>query len=332
MPGEFRKRELVDDTLIVTHTIDDSHDGWRADNFLRTQYKHFSRNKIQTFIDEGRVVIPGKRAKASTTLRSGDQIRVVTQKVLVEEPKVDLSYSVLYEDEHLLVVDKPGNLPVHPAGRFLFNTLLMQLRRERADWMKTPGNDFFLVHRLDRETSGVVLLGKSSVSAGQLVKQFRERKTEKRYWAVVAGHCKYEKFTVDADIGKAQNSHIRLKMQGYAKGTGTLDALTHFQVLRRGNHVDLLDCELKTGRQHQIRVHLQYYGHPVVGDKLYGTDEQIFLDYINHRTLNDDARSRLRIARHALHSRSLKFFHEPKGKWLEVESRLPADMEQLLWI
>lgn len=337
MPGEYRTRELIDDLLVVTHLIDDSHDGWRADQFLKTQYKHFSRNKLHGLIDEGRICIVREsigvtqeaRIKPSSTVRTGDKLKVSTRRTVLEEPKVDLNYSVLYEDDYILVVNKPGNLPVHPAGKFLFNTLLMQLRRERADWL-AKGHDFFLIHRLDRETSGVLLMAKTSEMAGHLVKQFRERKTEKRYYAVVLGHCRESKFTVDADIGSAPNSHIRLKMAAFPKGTGEMDALTHFEVVRQGRNVDLVDCDLKTGRQHQIRVHLSHYGNPVVGDKLYGTNDQIFLDHINRRPLSDEAIAQLKMPRQALHSRYLKFFHTPLGKWMEIEAPLPKDMQALL--
>lgn len=314
MPGELRTRELIDGVFVVTHTIDDSHDGWRVDNFLRAQYRHFSRNKLQKLIDEGRIVMDDKKLKASTTMRPGDQVKVLTE--YTEEPAVDLNFGTLYEDEHILVVDKPANLPVHPAGKFLFNTLLMELRRAR-------GGDFKLIHRLDRETSGVLLLAKDTETAASLVKQFRERQTQKRYLAIVHGHPPADRFDVDADIGSAVDSHIRLKMQAFRKGTSEMDALTRFEVLRRAeNGLALLDCELKTGRQHQIRVHLQYAGYPIVGDKLYGSDDNLFLEHIHRRTPS--------AGRHALHSRYLRFFHNRISKWLEIESPLPQDMTSLL--
>lgn len=337
MPGEYRTRELIDDLLVVTHHIDDSHDGWRADAFLKTQYKHFSRNQLHGLIEQGRIRIvrasiglaEEASIKPSSPVRMGDKIKVSTQRRFQDEPKVDMNYSILFEDDDVLVINKTGNLPVHPAGKFLFNTLLMQLRKERPEW-KGEGRDFYLIHRLDRETSGVLLMAKTHVMAGELVKQFRERKTEKRYYAVVLGHCKDETFTVDADLGSAPNSHIRLKMAAFPKGTGEMDALTHFQVIKRGKSVDLVDCKLETGRQHQIRVHLSYAGNPVVGDKLYGHDDNIFLDHINRRPLSDETRFQLRIERQALHSRYLKFFHKPLGKWMEVEAPLPKDMAALL--
>lgn len=341
MPGELRTRELRDDLLVVTHMIDDSHDGWRADNFLKLHYKHFSRNQLHGLIDEDRVRIVRAsigapddfdyKIKASTTLRAGDKIKVLTKRQFQDEPDVNFNYTILYEDDYLLVIDKPGNLPVHPAGKFLFNTLLMHLRRERASWLdRGDDHDFYIIHRLDRETSGVLLVAKTSAMAGKLVKQFRERETEKRYYAVVLGHCREMNFTVDADMGSAVGSEIRLKMAAFPKGQGELDALTHFRVIQRGREVDLVECKLETGRQHQIRVHLSYYGNPIVGDKLYGTDEQIFLDHINRKPLSEEVRDKLMIERHALHSRYLRFYHDELGRWIEVESPLPGDMERLL--
>jgi 23S rRNA pseudouridine1911/1915/1917 synthase len=274
--------------------------------------------------------MPGRaKLKASTKILAGQELKVFTEHTAIKEPDVDLNYSVIYEDEHILAVNKPGNLPVHPAGRFLFNTLLMQLRRERPEWIE-QGHDFYLSHRLDRETSGVILLAKTSKMAGSLVKQFRERKTEKRYYAITARHLPDEEVVVDADIGTA-NSHIRLKMKAFPKGTSEMNALTIFKVVRRGPKYDLVDCELKTGRQHQIRVHLEYIGCPVVGDKLYGAEkDELFLDFIHKRALEEDALARLGIKRQALHSRYLRFFHEGLGKWMELESPLPPDMEELL--
>lgn len=322
MPGEFRTRELIGDQYVVTHTIDDSHDGWRADQYLQTQYKSFSRNKLQNLIAEGRVVMDSKRVKPSTTLRMGDRIKVISEKM--EEPEVDIDYGILYEDKYILVIDKPANLPVHPAGKFLFNTLLMHLRKER-------GHNFNLIHRLDRETSGVLLLAKDGETAGHLVRQFRERQTSKSYWAVCLGHPEEDRFSVDADIGSAVNSYIRLKMQAFPKGTGEMDALTHFEVLKRASSgLSLVNCDLMTGRQHQIRVHLHYAGFPVVGDKLYGADDSIFIDHIARKPLSEEAKRKLVISRHALHSRYLKFYHDRIGKWVEVESPLPQDMKDLI--
>ncbi len=339
MPGEFRKRELLDNQVIVTYCIDDSHEGTRADQFLKKQYRSKSRNEIQKAIDEGRITIKGKRLKSSTTLHPGDEIKVITPRD-AHEPVVDVKYSILYEDDFFIVVDKPGNLPVHPAGRFVFNTLVMALRRERADWV-TPHlkgeeeeRDFFLIHRLDRETSGAIILAKTKPMARFMINEFFDRKTKKKYFAIARGTIPENQFTVDADIGPARGE-VRLQMLTYPKDTSHSDteiqnACTHFQVLERKNNFTLLDCELLTGRQHQIRVHLRHHGYPVVGDKLYGGREDLFLRYIEDGVFTDEMKQILGLERHALHSRFLSFYHPILRREISVESPLPLDMQALL--
>lgn len=323
----FKRRELADNLFIVTHVVDERHSGMRADRFLRLQYPHFSRNKLQKLIDEGRIEMQTKRLKAATILYPQDEIRVYTYRHQ-KEPDVDFNYKVLYEDEFLMAIDKPPNLPVHPAGKFFFNTLLMRLREERKDWTG-ENKGFFLIHRIDRETSGVLLIAKLQWVAGELVKQFRTRKTDKRYYAVVEGHCAHAEFSVDSDLGSDPKSLIRLKMAAFPKGQGELDALTHFKVVRRGRENDLVDCELMTGRQHQIRVHLSSIGHPVVGDKLYGKNGDLtFEEYLDLKEKFSQTKGPK--SRQALHSRYLKFFHPALKKFMEIESPLPEDMALLL--
>ena len=247
-----------------------------------------------------------------------------------------------------MVIDKPANLPVHPAGRYLFNTLLMSLRLERSDWIK-ENQGFYLVHRLDRETSGILLVAKRKLIARQLVQLFFRRQAIKKYYAVVHGHPQTNAFVVDADLGRDKNSKIRLKMAAFAKGQGERDALTHFCVVHRGSKNSLIDCDLKTGRQHQIRVHLSYMGYPIVGDKLYGKSakDELYLKYLENRLLPEKSTHEMSASidssvkimrevlpfehhRQALHSRSLRFFHPGKKEWMEIESSLPKDLDGLL--
>lgn len=353
MPGELRKREIIGDKVIITFLVDDAHDGFRADRFLKNQYKRKSRAELQKAIDLGSITIKGKRLKASTVLRPGDELTVITPK-RESEPEVDTTYKVLFEDEYLIVVDKPGNIPVHPAGRFIFNTLVMAMRRNHPDWLSLNNEDssldrdFYLIHRLDRETSGVIILAKQKHIAKAMIAQFFDRKPEKRYFAVAKGDVPEDEFVVDADIGPASGSEIRLKMAAYPKGTGeqlnfeaqeededalpskVVNACTKFKVLARKNGNTLLDCHLLTGRQHQIRVHLAHKGYPVVGDELYGSRPDLFLQYIEDNGFTDEMMEAFGIKRHALHSRYLKFVHPVTGELMEIESPLPEDMGALL--
>ncbi len=337
--NEFRSRILTHDKVIVTYKIDEPHDGMRADQFLKKQYKTKSRNELQKAIDDGSISIKGKKLKASTVVHCGDEITVTTLRDEFE-PSVDTNYKVLFEDEHFIVVDKPGNLPVHPAGRFVFNTLVMALRKDRRDWV-TPQlrgdeneKDFYLIHRLDRETSGVIILAKSKEMARFMINEFFDRKTVKKYYAIAQGEIKEDQFMVDADIGPARGI-VRLQMNTYPKGThlkdpDIYDACTKFTVLKRENGFTLLDCELFTGRQHQIRVHLKHIGHPVVGDKLYGGREDLFLEFIENGKFTEEMKSTFELERHALHSRMLEFYHPIQKKKITIESDLPADMRTLI--
>lgn len=337
MPGNFRKRTLTDTHYVVTYIVDDSNDGVRADLFLKKHYRRKSRNVLQKSIDNGSIKLEGKTLKASRKLLAGDILQVYTPRA-TEEPVVDLDYKILFEDDHLLVIDKPGNLPVHPAGRFLFNTLVMALREDYSDWVNADeGRDFFLIHRLDRETSGVILVAKSKEVASNLIGQFFDRTTTKKYYAVARGEILDDTFSMHNDIGPAENSEIRLKMGAFPEGThlqrpdsGIMSALTHFKVLKRVNGMTLLECELETGRQHQIRVHLAHYGNPVVGDKLYGGRDDLFLKFIEGREFTDEMDEVFTLERHALHSRYLKFIHPVTNKEIEIESELPDDLRSLL--
>ncbi|NUM89316.1 MAG: RluA family pseudouridine synthase, partial [Bdellovibrionales bacterium] len=173
-----------DDTYLVTWTVEPGEQGQRVDVFLKSKYRRLTRGQIQNSIKEGRVTLNHEPVKPSRILRPGDRVFVVS--VRGGEPEVDFNFRVIHEDETILVVDKPGNLPVHPSGRYFFNTLLTQLRvvnRNEVDQRK----EFYVVHRVDRETSGVLVLAKTPVAANSLVKQFEGRRTQKEYLAIVKG-------------------------------------------------------------------------------------------------------------------------------------------------
>lgn len=347
---------LFADRYLVTHTVEMSQDGERLDSFLKTHYRKRSRETLKRAISDGRISIVRDQGshyslgkiKASTQLLCGDVVQVLTEKK--PEPRVNFQYKVLFEDSHLFVIHKPANLPVHPAGRFFFHTLLVHLKTEGFTIPLRAERDYYLVHRIDRETSGVLLLTKTREMAADLVAQFAQRKTQKKYLALIHGWPLEDDFEVDAPIGKAINSKIRLKMGVCSPEEGGLPASTRFQVLKRfsRNHFGrlqkfaLVECFPKTGRQHQIRVHLAHLSHPIVGDKLYSLEDhealrfftdnrpEVFDSQVSPSSLTAELEDKLILPRQALHAYSLGFKHPLTQEWMEFQAPFDEDLAQFM--
>lgn len=332
MPGEYRRRELTENVYTVIHTVDNSHDGSRVDLFLKKCFRTKSRAFIQRSIDDGTIELSPRqkaqtpRLKASTVLISGDEIKVHITRDR-PEPIVDFNYDILFEDDDLLVINKTGNLPVHPAGRFFFNTLLTHLRTVRAEDVK-QGKDFYLVHRIDRETSGVMVIAKKSAVARALVAQFYDHEVIKQYYAVVMGRAPQEEFVVEKNMKNDDASSVRLKMKTCDSSEG-MTAKTRFRVVARGPRFDLLECFPETGRQHQIRVHLASEGLPLVGDKLYAGYDHLFLNFIYDGIFTDEMMRALHSKRHALHAHRLAFRHPVSHEMLTFSTPLPKDLQDI---
>lgn len=325
-----------DDTYLVTWTVEPGEQGQRVDVFLKSKYRRLTRGQIQNSIKEGRVTLNHEPVKPSRILRPGDRVFVVS--VRGGEPEVDFNFRVIHEDETILVVDKPGNLPVHPSGRYFFNTLLTQLRvvnRNEVDQRK----EFYVVHRVDRETSGVLVLAKTPVAANSLVKQFEGRRTQKEYLAIVKGVVEKDAFDCDQPLSRDPKSDVKLKMNVVEMGPDgeplwvpkgeVLQALTHVEVLHRLRNYTVVRCRPHTGRQHQIRVHLWAAGHPLVGDKLYGTTQDLFLKNIT-TNVSIEVEPGVWLARHGLHAHRLSFEHPATGNPVEFRSEMPRDLGEFL--
>lgn len=299
--------------------------GQRLDAFLARSFRYRSRTSWAAFIRSGRIRVNGNQARPGRALRVGDQIQYVPDPQ--PEPRVSRRYRVIHEDPEVLAICKPANLPVHPSGRYFHNTLLLMLLAERGGDLGTT--DLRIVHRLDRETSGVILFGKGRESAAALATQFEMRTVRKRYLAIVHGTPFEDRFTVDAPIGRDPASPIRKAMTVIADGR---HARTRFQVIRRGPEHALVLARPLTGRLHQIRVHLRHAGLPIVGDKVYGLDPELFLRFVGG-TLSEQDRRRLLWRRQALHAWSLSIQHprdghrmrlraNPGGAWKRLAERL----------
>ena len=288
----------------------------RLDLYLSVRFNYLSRTSWQKEIIEGRVLVNGAAVVVpGRKVRPGDMIIYLAEKY--EEPEIDPRYEIIFEDEHFIAVNKSGNLPVHPAGVFFRNTLVMLMESEF-------GEKFFPVHRLDRETSGAILFGRSASAASLMQKNFGN--FLKSYRALVRGVPERNEFTVDVPIGQARSSIIRKKREAYPGAPE--ESCTNFRVISKFRDSAFIEAVPVTGRMHQIRVHLKYAGHPIIGDKLYGNDESIYLEYVE-KGLADSVVERAGFARCALHSYSIGFVHPFTGRKIFLCARVPGDMEEL---
>lgn len=330
-------RDLTANTYTVRYAVGPNQEGIRLDHFLKEHYPRRSRESLKRAIDSGAISISRTqgahlqtgRLKASSQLVHGDEVLVVSERKA--EPPVNFDYTVIYEDDVLFVVDKPPNLPVHPSGRFFFNTLLIQLKTQAATRALTKPLEsdelFYLAHRIDKETSGILVLTKDAESCAHVVAQFAARKTEKVYLAIVKGVTP-ESFECHEPIARAKGSKVALKMACMTEEEGGQPASTRFRRIDIAAGYSLLECYPKTGRQHQIRVHADRMGFPLVGDKLYGVDEDFALLFYERDRLTPEAESRLILPRHALHATRLKITHPKTGEPIEFHSPLRTDLRE----
>lgn len=314
----------------------------RLDAFLAHHLTWRSRTSIQALIHDGFVHVDASapdapRGTGVTRLetRPGRRLRHGSKVVVVipEELRVPMlerstdELVVLYEDEAILAVDKPPNVPVHPSGRHMADTLIQRVHAKYgAGHELERGGAPRLCHRLDRETSGIVLVGKHPQAHADVMRQFERRRVEKEYLAIVEGVPSRDGGVIDMPLGPARASEVELKIAVAVDGW---PSRTDWRVVARHAGCALVSCSPFTGRQHQIRVHLQAIGHPVVGDKIYGPDEALFQKSLDGEL---DARdlALLGMPRHALHNHRVVFRSPASGENVEVVSALPADMRAYL--
>ena len=299
--------------------------GGRLDLFVQSQLRRTSRTRTQQIIklsaydETGRRLWPNDRVRAHQT--------ILLWRPPWDEAEVPIDLPILYEDDHLLAVDKPPMLPVHPTARYYKNTLIKLLQSAR------PKEFVTLAHRLDRETSGIILVAKTRECDRAVKRLFEERdEVDKTYLAITWGvpSPEAELFRCELPLELDLENRYKVKMR-IGRTDNALSAATGFRVLgvreREGHNYALVRCDLETGRQHQIRVHLQSYGTPIVGDKLYGPDESFFALAADGE-LTDEHRARLELPRHALHATRIALPHPITGADLAIESPLPADLAE----
>ena len=296
-------------------------EGVRLDHFLAARFTYQSRTGWQTIIRAGRIEVNGIRVRASRRLHAGDVIAFDVQGIA--EPEVDPTYSVVLERPGFLVVSKSGCLPVHPSGCYFHNTLLM-LMKERYGAL-------FVVNRLDRETSGLVVLAKDPATAGVLSGLFASRRVEKTYLAAVFGAFPPGTVVKDGWLSSDPGSPVRKKRRFTETDPGTEDAepcSTEFTCLKTRGGFSLVECRPHTGRLHQIRATLRSCGFPLPGDKLYGPDDTIFLRFTED-AMTDADRAALVLPTQALHAWRLSFTLPDTDDAIRCESAPPDAMLEL---
>jgi 23S rRNA pseudouridine1911/1915/1917 synthase len=275
MPREF------EEALAYVVAATDAPD--RLDRFVATVFPQYSRTLVQRLIRDGDLLLNGKSAKPSTNVEEGDLIEIVEIPITeIDAEPEDIPLSVVYEDDDVIVVDKPSGMVVHPAPGNMTGTLVNALLFRFRDLAALGGFRPGIVHRIDKDTSGLLMVAKNEAAHNALAAELKARKTERAYMAIVVGAIRNNAGTVDRPIGR--DPRDRRKMAVVASGK---PAVTHFEVLERFPAHTLVRCVLETGRTHQIRVHMLEIGHPVLGDPVYGrkTDEDPHGQYLHAETL-----------------------------------------------
>lgn len=288
--------------------------GRRLDHFLQERLPDYSRSRLQEWIKAGRVLVNGRPERASRSLREGDVIEVEPAALtpLTAAPEA-IPLEILYEDADVVAIDKPAGMVVHAGAGVRTGTLVNALLH-RFDTLSTEGGDLRpgIVHRLDRYTSGVLLVAKNDKAHRNLAAQFAARSIRKIYIALVHGAVKLEHGKIDKPITRDPVRRVRMT----ARLAAGRSAWSEYRVLRRFADFTLLEVRIGTGRTHQIRVHLSSLGHPVVGDRLYGAPAQV--------------PGREPLGRYFLHAASIRFEQPSTGEPVEIASPMPADLERWL--
>ena len=321
--------------MAITYTVPPEAAKQRLDAWLTSQLNAVSRERVQLLIEQEKVRLDGKSPRASYRLRGGESVEVLGDPVLPPLKAVaqDIPLQVVYEDDDLSVIDKPAGMTVHAGagaarveGGTLVNALLYRYRSlSSVGGEQRPG----IVHRLDKQTSGLIIVARNDAVHARLAEMFAQRQMRKTYLALVHGHLKQDRGTIDAPIARDLLRRTRMTTR---RQSGTRSAVSHYAVLRRIHSrfgaFTLVSVRIETGRTHQIRVHLASIGHPVVGDTLYGAPARLLV--IPGRRTADPEPESLSLQRNFLHATELEFAHPRTGKPMHLHSPLPPDLDDFL--
>ncbi len=309
--------------------IDKRQEPLRVDKFIMIRLEGATRNKVQQALDEGFVLVNGNIVKSNYKVRPGDEIVIYDSRKpeSLEIIPEELPLNIMYEDDDLMIINKPDGMVVHPGcGNYsgtLVNGLAFYLKDIDTEGLPRVG----LVHRIDKDTSGLVVIGKSEKAVADLSAQFKKHTVHRRYIALVWGDLPEDEGTIVAHVGRHQR--FRKIMTAYPDGDHGKEAITHYKVLERFGYVTLIQLQLETGRTHQIRVHMQSIGHPLFNDATYGGNRIVKgTVFSKYRQFVDNAFALL--PRHALHAKELGFVHPVTREKMLFDSELPADMAQVI--
>ncbi len=301
----------------------------RVDKYLMNRIENTTRNKIQQAAKAGSIFVNDIAVKSNYKVKGGDVVKVLFahppyENLLVAE---NLPIEVVYEDDTLIIINKAAGMVVHPGhGNYsgtLINALLYHFENLPQNAQQRPG----LVHRIDKDTSGLLVIAKTEEALTHLSKQFFDKSSERKYIALVWGNIAEEEGTIEGHIGRHPKN--RLQMTVYPEGEAGKNAVTHFKVIERFGYVTLVECQLETGRTHQIRAHMKHIGHTLFNDERYGGDSILKgTSFTKYKQFVENCFKLL--PRQALHAKTLGFIHPTTGEKMHFESKMPEDIENAL--
>ena len=308
---------------------DKGQDPLRVDKFLMNRIENSTRNKIQQAAKSGSIFVNGLAVKSNYKVKGEDNIQILFahppyENLLIPE---NIPIDIKYEDNYIIIVNKPSGMVVHPGhGNYsgtMINALLFRFKDLPENSNHRPG----LVHRIDKDTSGLLVIAKSESSMTFLAKQFYDKSTTRKYLTLVWGNVEKDEGIIEGNIGR--NPKNRLQMKVFTESNIGKSAITHFKVIKRFGYVTLLSCRLETGRTHQIRVHMKYIGHTIFNDERYGGNQ--ILKGTNFTKYKQFVENCFKIMpRQALHAKTIGFIHPNTKDFVSFDSDLPKDFENVL--
>lgn len=303
----------------------------RIDKFLVNRVEGATRNKIQQALDEGFIIVNGTVVKSNYKIRPGDEIIIyeTRKSELGELIPEELPLDIVYEDEDLMIINKKPGMVVHPGCGNGSGTLIngvafhLQIKNPETEGLPRVG----LVHRIDKDTSGLLVIAKNEHAMSHLAAQFKAHTVHRRYIALAWGDFEEDEGTIESYVGR--NLRFRKIMDVFPEGDYGKHAITHYKVLERFNYVTMIELRLETGRTHQIRVHMKSQGHPLFNDGTYGGDHIVKgTVFTKYKQFVENCFKIL--PRHALHAKELGFIHPGTNEWIQFDSKIPDDMQDVI--